>query len=622
MATFEDLMRAASNADKAGDEDAARRLVAAAQALRAIPNTTDPIQSSAGPIPRADVPREQPPAPPVDRFGDTFRAAVEGPLEATKHFAAQSQDRSRSRLERAGDYAMTGLNALGTGVAAVAGGVGEVLGGSPTNERKLARDLMMGGAVAIPELAGVSSVAAAAGRAASRAGQAAPPPRNVVEAGKRAADDLGVTPSLGSGGKVRGMTAAGLEKVPLAGEFIARDAARYVDEIESATTRIKSGIGTASVPSEAGDILQSGLVRYRDRMKTKAEEKFARVAEFLPPETPVDLGNTVRVIADVKQHFQALPELQKKLGLNDWDSVISEASENGIGWQAVRQLRSEIGEAIGSNRGALADESVGRLKRLYEALTLDMETTALSAGDDAVRAWKDANNFYRNFAQRVEKYLDKTIAANSPERAFEAFANMARKDAASADVTRMRSIKASLKPQEWRDVSASIVDRIGKPTPGQQDAFGDGFSPARFLTQWNSMSDEAKRLLLPEDVRIELQKVAEVAEVARNANAERNFSNTGTVTGLAALFTGAQFAPATTAASFAGATIGARAMTSATFLRALNRAGRGDLKQMKAMAEGNGAFAQDARAVLQILGAETAAAGGANQNARPLQRAQ
>lgn len=620
MATFEELMRAASNADKAGDEDAARKLVQAAQKLRTVDQ--GPVQTSAGPIPRADAVRETPLRAPTDRFGDTFSAAIEGPLAATKQYAAQSQDTTRSRLERAGDYGMTALNALGTGVAGVAGAVGEVLGGSPTNERKLARDLMMMGAVAIPELAGVSSVAGAAGRAGVSAVKGVPTP-TAIERGKRAADVEGVTPSLGAGGKVRSMTAAGLEKVPFAGGVIGKDAARFVGEIEAVATKAKAKVGNASVPSEAGGTLQSGLNRYVDRSKAKANELFSAVGEKLPPDTPVALDNTTQAIADTKKFFDGNPELARKLGLGNWDSVIQEANTNGINWQAVRQLRTEIGEAIGGGKGTLQDESVGRLKSLYSALTRDMEATALNAGPDAKAAWERANSFYRNFAERVEKSLDKTIKADSPERAFEAFANMTRADSSTADVNRMRKIKASLKPQEWKDISASLIDRMGKPTPGQRDAFGDGFSPARFLNQWNTMSDEAKRLLLPEDVRIELERVASLADLSKAANAERNFSNTGTPAGLLTVgAVGGTAGVIPAVLGVAGATIGAKAMTSTVFLRALNKAGRGDIKQIKAMADGRGPFAQDAQTVLQIIGAETAATGGANQNATPLRQAQ
>lgn len=614
MATYEELIRAAGKADAAGNTEAVREILAAAQQMRRPQFSQDGLA-----IPQADA--EPNPRQIEDRFGDTIKKATDGPIAATKYYAAQSQDRSRSRLERAGDYAMTGLNALGVGAAGAAGLVGETLGGSPTNEKKLARDLLMAGSVAVPELAGVSSAAGLAAGSARAASRAIPPPKNAIEAGKRAAGDLGITPSLGAGGKVRSMTAATLEKAPVAGDAIAKDATRFVGEIEAAATRIKAKVGTASNPNSAGTALQEGLGQYVERSKAKAVEKFDRVGELIPAESPVPLNNTAQALEDAKAAFQGNPELAKTLGLNKWDGIVGEAQENGINWQAVRQFRTSVGEAIGGRgNDVLQGEAKSRLDVLYGALTEDMEAAANAAGPQASAAWNQANTFYKQFAQRVETALDRTINADNPERAFEAFDRMTKADSSSADVNRMLKIKASLKPSEWSDLSASIVERLGKPTAGQQDAAGGGFSPARFLTQWNGMSQEAKRILLPGPVRDELQKLADVAGMAKQAGAERNFSNTGNVVAGAATGTAAMQAPITTLFAVGGVWGSTRAMTSPIFLRALNRAGRGDLKQIKAMAEGRGPFVQDARTVLQVLGAETGST--ANQNTQPLRAVQ
>lgn len=607
MADYVTLMKAAGNADRAGDEDAARKLVREAQRV-------ERERVAGGGMPRADSPAWETTKRQPNTFGDTIEAATRAPRRATVAHAERAIAPDRTALERAGDVGMAALNAMGTGYSFGAGLVAELVAGDTTQEKKLARDLMMAGSVAAPELAGVSSTARIAGQSGKAAMKGIPESKDAVEAGKRSADDLGITPSLGAGGKVRAMTAAGLEKVPIAGGVIARDAVRFVDAIADAFDATKAKIGQASVSSEAGDTLQSGLRRYVERAEDASERLYGEVGKHIPAEMPVRLNATTKAVGDIKAPFADNPQLASKLKLSEWDAVLQEAADNGIGWQAVRQLRSEIGKALKNDGGALKDEAKSRLKRLYGALSEDMATAAQAAGPDAVAAWNKANDYYRRTAKRIEKSLDKTISAQSPERAFEAFANMAKADRATSDVTRMRQIKASMKPGEWRDVSASIVDRMGRPNPGQQGAQEAGFSAQKFLTDWNSMSDEAKRLLLPGDVRDELQKLADVAEMARNANAERNFSNTGGAIGLFATGAGAVNAPVATAATIGAAWGSAKAMTSPIFLRALNKASRGDIKQMKAMAGGKGPFAEDARTVLRILSAETAASANANQS--------
>lgn len=645
MTTLNEILEAASRADAAGDSAGAALLVAEAQKLMQPVKASgvgpeNPEFSQVQAPPRADAPG-QASAPRPDNFGDTFADATAAPRAAFGAFAGGlTGGESPSRqffandpmtkglpgpvltgLGAVGDTAMTGLSALGVGYAGAAGLVGEALGGSPTGENKLARDLMMMGEVAVPEMAGVSStmrMGAGVGKAAAIA-EKVPTQRQAVA---RAADDLGITPSLGMTGKTGGMVAAGLEKVPFSGQIIAKDAMRAVSEVEGAFQAIRGRIGSPLSPDAAGAALQEGLRGFVSQFKDRAGKLFDAVDAKIPKETQVDLKTTQSAIAESKQYFAGNPKLAAKLGLNDWDAVMGEAAQNGVNWQATKQLRSKIGEALGSARGALADEDVGRLKQLYGALTQDMEAAAKAAGPEAYSAWKRANGFYKSGATRIERNLDSLIGkdpASGPngERAFEAFSAMAKADRAGSDVMRMQRIKSSMPKDAWNTVSASIVERLGKSRPGQQSAAGDAFSPATFLTEWNKLAPDAKKVLLPEDVRFELEKLAKVSEGVRASGLERNMSNTGTVTAGGAIGAGLVTAPTTTLSALAGANITARALTSSPFLRAVNAMARGDAKAISAMAQGKGPFAADAKEIMRLMAADAAAGDTANTNLAP-----
>lgn len=637
MATVEELLRAAKNADAAGDTEAARALVQAAKSVmepQVTAGQVGPENPDFSPVqlpPRADNPT--PATPQIDRFGDTIKDAVEGPLAMTQAFAAGLVDQNRSPTRAAlpegmpnaikapvaavGDLAMTGLGALGSGFAFGAGLAGEVFGGSPTNEKKLARDLIMMGEVSAPELSGVSSTVMAGGRAARAAERLAP--KSPRQAAARAADDLGITPSLGMTGKPGAMVSAAMEKFPVTANTVAKDATRAVGEVEGVFSRIRSGIGTALSPDAAGGVLQSGLQKFVDGFKETSGRLFRSVDAAMPQDARFPLSNTITAIQASKEAFTGNPELARKLGLNQWDAILSEAEANGVSWQALKQFRTKVGEAIGdaTGRSALSDQDLGRLKQIYGALTQDMEAAARSVGDDAYRSWTRANRHYKAGSERIERSLDGTITAKTPERAWEAFSNLLSADRMASDVTRVRQIKASMPKEDWDTVSASIVERLGKAPAGQQGAAGDTFSPAVFLTNWNKMAPEARRLLLPEAARIELEKLALVAEQVKASGAERNMSNTGNVASVLTAMAGFQVAPTATTATIAGTYIGAKALTSPVFLRAMNAMARGDAKQMRAIANGNGPFAMDARTVMRMTAAETAATGGANTNREP-----
>lgn len=636
MATFDEIMAAAVNADKAGDTQAAQMLVDLARQSQ---GQAAPVTGSANPpendpmVPFAEAPgTPQTPSPKQqDRFGDTIKSATAAPYAATKAYGAGLLDQENSislqnmpewvpdALKRPAatiaDTAMTGLNLAGTAYALGAGTVGEVFGGSPTQEKKLARDLMMMGEVAVPELAGSSSIVRAAG-AGARASENLSRPATATQKTARAADDLGITPSLGAGGKVRSMTSAALEKVPFAGSVIAKDATRFVGEVERAFDGLSAQVGKAQGANAAGEALQAGANKFVAEFKDRSGRLFNDVGAKIPADTLVQSPDTLKAIREAFAPFADKPELARRLGLDKWANIATDL-EGGLSWEAASALRSSIGKSVGKLNGPMADMDGGRLKQVYGTLTADLEKAAIAAGPEAEKAWRRANNYYRRGAERIESALDKTIKADSPERAFEAFEAMTKEGRSSANANRLYKIKNAMPAQEWDTVAASIVDRLGQVSAGQKGADGGGFSPAAFLTNWNKMSPEAKSILFPPEVRKEMNKLAEVAEGSKRANAERNFSNTGQINAALLVAGGGAVDLGLTATALTGSYLGAKALTNPRMLRALNAAGRGDLRQLKAIERSSSPFAKDAATILRI-NAAGAAQGSANTSNPPL----
>lgn len=636
MATVEEILQAASNADKAGDEAAARILVQEARRLMTpemVRQTTDPLRTPRAGEGGAPTPPEGPRAVGETLAGITApsRAAMgtfaggltggESPtMSAINEYAPALYAPLKRPVAALGDLGGLAVSSAGAAVTGLAGLAGEGVDlagralGVDLKGGQLAGELATMAQFAAPELAGVSSTARAASSLPRAVAQAERTP-TASQAAARAASDVGVQPSLGMTGKTGAMLAAGMEKVPFSGGVIARDAARAVAEIEGVTQRIVSGLGRAMSPDGAGDALQSGLKEAVERFKTRAGVLFDKVDARVPKNVRFPINATQEAIASSKEAFAQNPALAAKLGLNEWDAIMAEAAKNGIPWDALKRFRTSVGEALGSPRGSLADEDVGRLKALYGALTEDMTAAAKSAGNGAYGAWQSANNFYRSGAQRIERSLDGTITAKSPERAWEAFSGLLQRDRSSADITRVREIKQALGDQ-WGDVAASIVDRLGRARPGQQGATGDAFSVGKFLTEWNKLAPDAKSLLLQGEARAEMDKLLTVMEAAKNANVERNFSNTGTAMGVLGTVGGLTVDLGATAIALGSANLSARAMTSPIFLRTLNASVKGNTKPLSAMASGKGPFAADARTVLQLMGAQSAAPA-ANETAAP-----
>lgn len=607
MPTFREIMDAAHQADAAGDAEGAKRLLSIAADLRSgrgySPQQATQVNDKAGelvvPTSGAEGPYLEGMGRRPDRFGDTIKSATEAPIAATKHYAGEVLNPDNSVAERAGAAAMTGISALGAGVAGAAGTVGEIVGGDPTSERKLARDLMLGAEVAVPELAGASSTARLGMRAA-RVANNTPDVASDAARTARAADDLGVTPALGATGKTTAQVSAGLEKVPFSGSVIAKDAMRYVDDVVRAFDDAVDRVGQVRTSEGAGSALKGGIDKWVSKFREKSEQLYTDVGRYIPNDTVIRAPETVRMIREAIAPFADKPAIRAELGLDKW-ARLADDLESGLTWEAATSLRSNIGKSVGKIKGPMADMDQGKLKLAYGKLTDDLGAAAETAGKDAYGAWKHANNFYAKGAKRIGEGLDKTIRADSPERAFEAFANMAKEGRASSDIRRMYQIKASMPGKEWGEVAATIVGRLGKK--------GDDFSPAQFLTEWNKIGDDAKRILLTPQARKEMDQIVALAEGSKRINAERNFSNTGNVGALLATGAGGVTNLPLTLLALGSAHITARAMTSERFLRAINKAARGDDRILRAIAKSNEPIATDAATILRLSASEAAAGG-------------
>ena len=195
-----------------------------------------------------------------------------------------------------------------------------------------------------------------------------------------------------------------------------------------------------------------------------------------------------------------------------------------------------------------------------------------------------ARSFWAARQDRLKKAFSQVFRADErgqPERAFmDVFAMGTEGYRANANA--LRGVKSSLRPEEWGEVVSEVVRRMGVATPGAQDAAGEVFSPATFVTNWNRLSPEAKALFfdgkaLPNGFRGQMDALVRVVERGKDAGAQLNKSRSGSVMGNLAVGSalgsaGASMDPAailTAGAAAIGANATARLMTQPRFLRAL-----------------------------------------------------
>jgi hypothetical protein len=219
------------------------------------------------------------------------------------------------------------------------------------------------------------------------------------------------------------------------------------------------------------------------------------------------------------------------------EALASDAQHGTLPYAAVKELRSRIGKQL-TDPDLVSDAPRAQLKQLYGALTKDLEVAAADAGPDAVQALKRANNFYRAGMKRVDDVLEPILNKGDPEKIFQAAISGTKEGS-----TTISGVMKSLPDESRKVVAATMLRRLGKATASKQDDLAEVFSPETFLTNWNKITPDSKRVLfsaLPGSMRWDLDKIAQVASNMREGS--KVFANpSGTTQGTASAMTAGGF---------------------------------------------------------------------------------
>jgi len=459
----------------------------------------------------------------------------------------------------------------------------------------------------------------AAGGVASAAGQAArnlgPRGARLVKAviggpnaGQRLQDieAVGVTPTAGLVSDRRmtqGATSA-LSNVPSSAGVMQDTSQRTVNELDTAATNLANryaGGQAATSKETAGANLKAGAQNAADRFNQRTEALYNTAYGQIGRDTPTQLPNVTRLRQEVGAALQSAPNSQPALAgaVRQLDNLLQDAAANNgtIPFETLRNIRTAIGRdldnpVLAGSSGSQNDQ----MRRIYAALTDDLNATA-GQNPQAGRMLEQANRYVRFNQNQNIPLLQKIRDAGTDEQAFNIAVSGARDGG-----TNLRRLRRNLTPQEWDVMSGSVLGRMGLAKPGAQDAAGEVFSPTTFLTNWNTMSPEAKAALFSgtryAQLRPQLDQLARVVDFAKGTEKLANTSGTarhmiyiqllgGTGLGIAS--------PTAGVASVAAPWSAAKLLTNPRFARWLASASRPD-----AVLRPNGVAANLARLKAQL----------------------
>lgn len=429
--------------------------------------------------------------------------------------------------------------------------------------------------------------------------------RQIAERNLAAFEAAGTTPTLGqaTGGRTAQAIESMLAKTPGGAGVIAKKAQQQADEMASAVQRLSDDLAPNANTTNAGEAIEKGVRQFKDNTKLIQQQLYAKLDKNIPAGTPIAADKTLAALADLNADIAGAPELSKwfknariqgiegglksdtsgieavlsRPGVRDQvnqmqsqleseaariaaanaerrqlgmvnlepvptpaeiqgkiESFLAQQIDSNLPYESIKKLRTLVGRELADN-SLVADVPRSKWSALYSALSDDLGVAAKNAGPEAEKAWERANKWTARTMDKLEK-LGKVVDKDTPEKIFSAAT------AGTAEgATNITRVINALPEKERREVAAAVLQRMGRATPGQQNALGEAFSAETFLTNLNKFSPEAKTAIFGrtglDGVEDRLGDFARVAESRRAAG--RVFANpSGTAPAMAQMGVG------------------------------------------------------------------------------------
>jgi hypothetical protein len=351
--------------------------------------------------------------------------------------------------------------------------------------------------------------------------------------------NAGVTPSAGAvtGNRAMQLLEGMLEATPGGAGPMAAMRERQAAELGQSVGRVAQSYGAPGDPSRVGGVLREGAEAATQRFEERQRDLYERAFALIPGHTRVPLPSVAQVgqtaLAELRQAPESrAPVLQPVL--NRIEAMLADAGPDGLRFEAVRRVRTDLGRLLGEPRNsAQAPPSATReyLERLYSAVSDDMH----AAVSNPAYPWREnalrlADRYTRFNRTQNMPALERVLDAKTDERVF----NMAFPQNGKPDVQELARLRRNLQPGEWNALASTVLDRMGMPTAGANA--GESFSVNTFLTNWNKLhqnGEGARNVLFSGpgtgELATEMDRFVRVAQRLRDAERMRNYSGTARV---------------------------------------------------------------------------------------------
>lgn len=392
-----------------------------------------------------------------------------------------------------------------------------------------------------------------------------PTPLNALS---RDAKDIGVNiPKFMEGTQSTSNIAAKLGGIPFVGDDINNAVAATRQQTAQAAKNIANkASGGGTTPQAAGEAAKASLQQYSDETITQIQNRLFEPVRTTMGNANIPLSSTQRVARQLQQEQTAAASPIHQRALNEITEAVDRGSLNYSGMSA---LRTRIGNLISNKIDPENRPARAALERVYAGLSQDLENGVRAyGGPTAQRAWERANKLSRELASRREA-ITKVIGTEGKMPGEGVIDKVWRlsSSGSNADAATINRLRRAMGNDAWQEMSGSIIERLGRNQ-------SDQFSPDIFLKNYSALSESGRNSLFNNELRGELNKLANVSGKLQQFGKLGNTSNTGGVVALLMSLASSTYsltaAGSVAGMSLAGRSIG-RLMARPAIIREANR---------------------------------------------------
>lgn len=337
------------------------------------------------------------------------------------------------------------------------------------------------------------------------------------------------------------MFAAGAKAMPLGNIPINQATQKALEQTGEAASKIYTDLGAAT-PEMAGTGIEQGINNWiRGKSAVQLDAAFKNLNDVVPVSSQTQLNN-------LRSTVDRITSQRTAARLNNVQSGATKIVENALAdtspmtFEGARNLRTEIGNNLSNLYRLPGDVNAGELKKLYGALTKDLEEAARTAGGaEGVRSFREANKMtetIRNQQKSIAKIVGLREGTYSPEQILGNLERLAA-SGTKGNIERLMLARRSMPIHDWENVTSSIVGKLGRDAEGN-------FSPDRFITGYSKFSPHGKDIIFgppTHDTRKAIEDLAAVSSKLKDAGKFANTSNTANVIKASETIAGLFFAP-------------------------------------------------------------------------------